>query len=270
MKQEMSKYGGIGILMVIFLLGCSGDHSGSKPQNSVLQVAAAVSLTNVLQKVDSIFTHRYSNVTIEHYFAATSILARQLEQGAPFDVILSANPDWINYLAQKNKIKPSSITIFARNRLVLVAAPDKKVQQPLKQWIVGQKLGRIAVADWHHVPAGKYARLALEKMGLWQQILPYLIPAMDVRAALAYVEQKNAAIGIVYQSDALISNKVHFVPLPQAVQPDIVYEGALTVQGDSLASRYLAFLTTAEVQAIFQEFGFRQIEDSLYNKMVGL
>ncbi len=250
----------IGIVAVGILSNWACQERPEQPPR-VIRVAAAASLINVIQKADSLFTDQHPSVKIEEHFAATSILARQLEQGAPFDVFLSANPDWVDYLIQRGLLDSSTVTPLARNVLVVATPDSPPLPSELPRWLVHHRQQRIAIANWHHVPAGKYARTALERMGIWEEVAPYLVQSIDVRAALAYVERGHVGAGIVYRSDVLITPTVHYAAIPTAFQPEIVYEGGLTPSGNSMAKEYLQFLTMPKVQQLFQQFGFNSIKE---------
>ncbi len=256
----------IKILMVwvagILTIGSGwGCHKPVPREKKVIHVAAAASLINVIQQADSIFQVKFPGVKIEESFAATSILARQLEQGAPFDVVLSANPEWINYLVAKRLMDTTSIVVFAYNSLVVISASASPPDVAVADWLLTHREQRIAIANWHHVPAGKYARHALKRMGIWETVEPFLVLAVDVRAALSYVEKGHVGAGIVYYSDRLVTPEVPFAVIPKTFQPQILYEGGVTYQANAIARQYLTFLKSPLIQQLFKQYGFLAAEE---------
>lgn len=190
-------------------------------------------------------------------FAASSALARQVRQGAPADVFVSADEAWMDDLEAGGLLRPGTRADVAGNRLVVIR-PQGAAPRTLAD-LGGDKL---ALADPAAVPAGRYARAALESLGLWSGVRDNVVAAENVRAALALVERGEAALGIVYATDALASDKVEVVErLPAGSHPPIRYPAA--VIGDSAhpeAEAFAAFLTSAEAKAIFARRGFEPAE----------
>jgi len=195
-------------------------------------------------------------------FAATSALARQIEHGAPAALFLAANVAWMDWLQSRNLIVTDSRHTLFGNRLVLIAPRDSALQIQLAPKLdLGAALGRgnrLAVADPDHVPAGIYAKAALETLGLWRSVARRLARARDVRAALTLVARGEAAAGIVYGTDALASRAVRVLDLfPPASHPPIVYPLAVVAGRDRPAVRALyGFLLSPEAAAIHARFGF--------------
>ncbi len=223
-----------------------------------LRIYAAASLTTVLAQIETEFTAAHPLAKIEFNFVASSFLAKQIEQGAPADVFISADVEWMDYLLKRDRIKSTSHVIFLSNRLVLIAPKDNIDKVRSLSDLTNAKVQRIALGDWAHVPAGKYARQALEKLGIWESVAPKCLPALDVRAALAYVEQGNADCGIVYRTDAAISKKVRIVAeLPAEIQPKIEYAlGITTPSTHPFAQTFFAFLRSPAASRVFEEHGF--------------
>ncbi len=191
-------------------------------------------------------------------FAGSSALARQVDAGAPADVFLSANADWIAWLAERTRLVPGAEVVLASNRLVLVAPRAAPFT-----WSPGTPLGDafdgpIALAEPSHVPAGLYARQALEKLGAWEALEPRVVGASDVRAALRFVSRGGAAAGIVYDTDARGSDGVAIVArMAPDLHGPIRYVGA-PIRGGSAdgAKRLLDFLTSARGRQLFADHGF--------------
>jgi molybdate transport system substrate-binding protein len=225
-----------------------------------ITVFAAASMKNALDDVDAAFS-RESGIKVVASYAASSALMKQIEQGAPADVFLSADVNWMDYGAKRHLIKPDSRVDLLGNRLVLIAPKDSKVGnvaiRPGFDLAALAGNGRIAVGDVRAVPAGLYAKAALEKLGAWKAAEPKLATAENVRAALILVARGEAPLGIVYETDAKIDPGVKIVgTFPDDSHPPIIYPAALTTNAKPDAAPYLAFLRTATAKSIFQRYGF--------------
>ena len=227
-----------------------------------IRVFAAASLADALADVAQ--TYRASNgqrITAVH--AGSSTLARQIEAGARADIFLSADEHWMDYLQSRGLIDPPSRRGLLKNRLVVVVPKLTRNKVGLK---VARDLrsltqigpGRFAVGDPAHVPAGRYARSALERLGLWRHVRGRLAAAADTRAALALVERGEAIAGFVYLTDALASQTVSIAArFPDNSGPAISYPIAMTKTGNSPAARALyEFMTGPVAQEIFKRHGF--------------
>ena len=177
-------------------------------------VFAAASLTNAMQDIAKEYK-KEKGVEVVSSFASSSTLARQIEAGAPADLFISADQKWMDYAVEKKSIDTASRATLLGNSLVVVA-PKASAQDEIDisdktDWTSLLKGGRLAVGDPEHVPAGIYAKEALQKLGAWETLSPKLAPAEDVRGALALVERSEAPLGIVYGSDAVASKGVKVV-----------------------------------------------------------
>jgi molybdate transport system substrate-binding protein len=232
-----------------------------------LTVFAAASLTEALTEIGQAYGER-SGVEVRFSFAASSTLARQIEAGAPADVVALASQEWADYLTERNLVRPETRTSPARNRLVIIvpSASSAALSDPPNTAEIAAVLGpqdRIAIGDPAHVPAGMYAREALENLGLWPSIASRLAPSDNVRAALALVARGETPLGVVYATDAAISTGVRVVAtLPTDSHAPISYPFAITSHGDrTAAEQFLTFTTGAEGRAIFARFGFTSGEN---------
>jgi molybdate transport system substrate-binding protein len=176
-------------------------------------------------------------------------------------VFISADEEWMNYLSEKQLIVTDSRFILAGNRLVLIAPAGSNLKVDVAPGFPLAKIlgtGRLATGDPEHVPVGKYARSALEKLGVWPEVAVRIARADNVRAALAFVEREECPLGIVYATDAAISKKVKVVgTFPEDSHAPITYPAALVRGKDSPASReFVAFLKSAEAKALFEKYGF--------------
>jgi len=230
-------------------------------QEKTITVFAAASLKNALDEIDDLFT-KQSGIKIVASFAASSALMKQIEQGAPADVFLSADVDWMDYGAKHDLIKNDTRENLLGNRLVLIAAKNSKIGSvtiaPGFDLAALAGSGRIATGDVRAVPAGLYAKAALEKLGIWASVESKLAMAENVRAALLLVARGEAPLGIVYATDAKIDLSVKIVGVfPEDSHPPIIYPVALAKNAKASAAQYLAFLSTAPAKAVFERYGFR-------------
>jgi molybdate transport system substrate-binding protein len=232
--------------------------AGAQGARSLL-VFAAASLTDALQEVDAAFTAR-TGTAVKASFAASSVLAKQIEAGAGADVFLSADSEWMDYLEKRGLLKSGSRRDLLGNALVLIAPADSTVKIKIAPGFdVASALdgGRLATGDPDSVPAGLYARAALTKLGVWEKVADRLARAENVRAALAYVARGEAPLGIVYRTDALAERRVRVVDVfPADSHPPISYPLALTARARPDAVRYSEFLSGEAARAIFLRYGF--------------
>jgi molybdate transport system substrate-binding protein len=226
-----------------------------------LTVFAAASLRNALDDVDAAFA-KETGVKVAASYAASSALAKQIAQGAPADVYVSANIKWMEFLERKKLIAAGTRLNLLGNRLVLVAPNDSRLDHlKIEKGFDIARLagnGRIAVADTKAVPAGLYAKAALTSLGAWTAAEPKLAQAENVRATLAYVARGETPLGIVYATDAQSDPKVKIVGhFPVASHPAVTYPVAgLAASKNSHVTRYLNFLQTPVAKAIFEKYGF--------------
>lgn len=226
-----------------------------------ITVFAAASLRNALDDTNAAFS-KATGIKVVASYAASSTLMKQIEQGAPADVFVSADLRWMDYAAEHKLIKPDTRVNLLGNRLVLIARKDSKLDKvDIGKGFDIAKLagpGRIAVADVKAVPAGRYAKEALEALGVWPAAEPKLAMAENVRATLAFVARGETAIGIVYETDAKVEPGVRIVGVfPEGSHPPITYPVAATAAtANPAVARYLIFLRTPAAKAIFERHGF--------------
>ena len=226
-----------------------------------LTVFAAASMRNALDEADAAFTKATGTKVIASY-AASSALAKQIAQGAPADIFVSANIKWMDFLDGKKLVKAGTRINLLGNSLVLIAPKDSKLDHvAIAKGFDIAKLagsGRIAVADTKAVPAGLYAKAALTSLGAWAAAEPKLAQAENVRATLAYVARGETPLGIVYATDAKIEPKVKIVGVfPVGSHPPIAYPvAAIAASKNAHVGAYLHFLQTPAAKAIFEKYGF--------------
>lgn len=223
-------------------------------------VFAAASLKNALDSVNAACEADVGEKAVISY-AASSALAKQIEEGAPADVFISADLDWMAYLSEKNLTRKDTETKLLGNRIVLVAPADSSAAAEIAPnfdlaGLLGD--GRLAMANVDSVPAGKYGKAALEKLGVWASVEGKVAQAENVRAALALVATGEAPLGIVYQTDAKAEPKVKVVGLfPEDSHAPIVYPVAQTAGSkDDDTPAFLKCLQSAAAKTLFEEQGF--------------
>lgn len=225
-----------------------------------LTAFAAASLKNALDAVNSACEADVGEKATISY-AASSALAKQIEQGAPADVFISADLDWMKYLSDKNLTKKETETQLLGNSIVLVAPADSSATIEIKPsfdlaGLLGD--GRLAMANVDSVPAGKYGKAALEKLGVWGSVEARVAQAENVRAALALVSTGEAPLGIVYKTDAAADPKVKVVAtFPADTHPPIIYPVAQTAESkDDDTSAFLECLRSPKAKELFEAQGF--------------
>lgn len=230
-------------------------------QDGKVTVFAAASLTNAMQDIAQAYKNEH-HVEVVSSFASSSTLARQIEAGAPADLFISADQKWMDYAVDKKSIDKATRTTLLGNSLVVVApkASDRSdiTINAKTDWASLLQGGRLAVGDPDHVPAGIYAKEALQKLGAWETLSPKLAPAEDVRGALALVERNEAPLGIVYGSDAVASKGVKVVgTFPEDSHKKVEYPLAI-VDGhkNATVTAFYDYLKGPEASAIFKRYGF--------------
>ncbi len=226
-----------------------------------ITVFAAASLTNAMQDIAAVYK-KEKNVDVVSSFASSSTLARQIEAGAPADLVISADQKWMDYAIDKKAVDAASRVTLLGNSLVVVA-PKASAQGEVAinketPWSSLLKGGRLAVGDPEHVPAGIYAKEALQKLGAWETLAPELAPAEDVRGALALVARNEAPLGIVYGSDAVAEKGVKVVgTFPEDSHKKVEYPVAI-IDGhkNATVSAFYDYLKGPQASAIFKRYGF--------------
>ncbi len=220
-------------------------------------IFAAASTAPAIEEI-AVLYEAAGNGPVRAVFASSGVLARQIDNGAPADLFLSANPGWMDWLAEREAIQGDPVALFG-NGLVLVQPADAAIlalDETLPARLTGQ---RFAMGDPDHVPAGIYARQALENMGLWDRLGAMTIRMKDARATLLLVQRGEAAAGIVYASDANGDSRLQIsATIPDGAHDPIVYHAGIVKDGDRKAAhRLLEFLRTPESTDIFRRRGFR-------------
>lgn len=237
------------LIAVLVLIGCHRN----EPQR--LLIFAAASLTDALEAVADAFEVAFPGVQVIISVGPSSMLARQIQQGAPADVFVAADPEWTRMLESQDLVDISSDFVLT-NKLAIVG-PSNSPRISTLDDLVGY--GRIALADPSHVPAGVYARLSLECAGLWPKLEGQMIPTLDVRAAAVAVTSGSADLAIVYASDILLEPELFVLLLwPKACEPDIAYAASIVRQSSnySAAEAFVSFAGSAAADTLWKQYGF--------------
>ena len=236
------------------LLGVSGcGYAPSVPR--VVTLFAAASLAEAITEIGSAW-QTATGVTIRSSFAASGAVARQVEAGAPADVVVLADTVWMDRLIERGRVEPETRIDLVGNRLVVIAAADAAIQGDPFDWMARTD-GRWAIGDPDSVPAGAYARTWLQQTGRWDAVRNRLVLASDVRAVRAFVARGEAALGVVYASDVVGAGQVRvLLTPPPSEQPRIVYPAALTRSAKPEAASFLTHLKSAQAMAVFRRHGF--------------
>ncbi len=232
----------------------------AQAQNEMV-VFAAASLKNALDEIATTWSKDTGKPMPKISYAASSALAKQIEQGAPADMFISADLDWMDYVAGKNLIQPDTRFNLLGNKIVLIAPKDSKLTSlEIKGADLAKALagGKLSMANVDAVPAGKYGKAALEKLGAWADVKDHVAQAENVRAALLLVGRGEAPLGIVYSTDAAAEPNVKIVAtFPEGSHPPIIYPAALTKDAKNAdAKAFLDFLRGPKARTAFEKQGF--------------
>jgi len=257
----MSGVGRLGAALLLALaLGVMPVRMAAASDDGPILVFAASSTTNVIQTLADAFSAQ-GNGEVITVFDATSRAARQIAQGAPAHVLVSANRDWADWVIACGPGEDMSRVTIARNRLVVIepqgSSPPAPESVGFDAYNPAFTARRFAIADPTGVPAGLYARQALEAIGVWEDLSPRLLTGDNVRTVLGWVAAGAAQAGIVYATDAAISDVVQIVTaVPRDRHDPIIYEALLMADAPPRAQRFLEFLVTSQAQEAFTDLGF--------------
>jgi len=233
----------------------------ARAQTAALVIFAAASLKNALDEIATAWTKETGKPAPKISYGASSALAKQLEQGAPADLFISADTDWMDYVDQKGLIKKNTRVSLLGNKIVLIAPRDSAVAVDIKPGFDLAKAlggGKLAMANVDAVPAGKYGKAALEKLGAWAGVKDKIAQAENVRAALLLVARGEAPLGIVYSTDAAAEPNVKIVgAFPADSHPPIIYPAAETRDAKSADARlFLDYLKSTKARPALEKQGF--------------
>ncbi len=257
--------------MTLFLAGCGTDTSHSGAGTNVntngdiplkptveLTISAAASLKDALTELQTEFESEHQDIKLLFNFAASGALQQQIEQGAPTDLFLSAAPKHIDQLVENGMIAAEQHVDLLRNELVVVVPAGQDNVKALED-LTQDSVRHIAIGIPESVPAGEYAKAALDTAGLWAALEAKLVQAKDVRSVLQYVETGNADAGFVYRTDALSSDQVDIAfAAPEGSYPDVIYPIGIIAESNypEQAERLYEYLQTEDANVIFEQYGF--------------
>jgi molybdate transport system substrate-binding protein len=248
------------LLVLATVAGCAPKAAPPAPQPPVsLTVSAASSLTDVLKQVDAQYMKENPNVTVTANFAGSGALQKQIENGAPVDLFLSAAAQQMDALQKEQLLLDGTRKDLLGNTLVLVVPSDSTLGLTDFKDLATDKVKKVAIGEPKSVPCGMYAEEVFKLDGIADQVKSKLVEGTDVRAVLSYVESGNVDAGIVFQTDANTTNTVKVVATaPDAINATVVYPVAVikASKNAAAAQAYEAFLSGSEAQAIFQKAGF--------------
>jgi molybdate transport system substrate-binding protein len=243
----------ISVLLIVSLAGCSS------PAPVTLNISAAASLTDAIKAINDLYTKDRSNVTLTPNFAGSGTLQTQIENGAPADIFISAAAAQMDNLQKEDLILTDTRKNLLYNSLVLIVPADSALGLTGFSDLASDKVKQIAIGDPKSVPAGKYAQLAFDKLGITDKVKGKYVMGADVKGVLSYVESGNVDAGLVYSTDALTSQKVKVVAnAPADINSQIVYPAAVVKASKSPdeAKAYINFLFSDQAKAVFIKYGF--------------
>lgn len=242
------------------IFSCLSFNSAFAQTSQQITVFAPSSLTNALQEIGTRYTQRYGT-QVRFSFASSSVIARQIENGAPTDIFISADTEWMDYLQTKGLLQNQTRSNLLRGRLALIAPNESHINLRIRHRMsfanaLGSN-GRLAIGDPDTVPAGKYAKSALQYYNAWDGVSGRIARGENVRAALAFVARGEAPVGIVYETDAKIETRVKIIGIfPEASHPPILYPIAITKTANSNSRNFYNYLKSSDARTIFRNYGF--------------
>lgn len=239
------------------VLTCGLFFNGAVFANDAVTVYAAASLTNVINDLNAIYEKK-QKTEVKTSYAGSSTLAKQIEAGAPADIFISADMQWMDYLQNKQMVAATDRVNLLGNRLVLIRPKDQPLKIKIeKTFDISTVLqGKLCTGDTKSVPVGKYAKQALTSIGWWDEVRPRLVETEDVRAALNFVARGECQLGIVYATDAAISKNVLVAGVfPENSHSAIIYPVGL-IKKNAESMKYYKFIQSPEAKTVFKKYGF--------------
>lgn len=258
----------LAVLMVMLVAalvftGCGGKKEAPPAAQQAapveLNVSAAVSMKDALAEIQKNYQAKNPNVKILFNLGASGSLQKQIEQGAPADIFISAAPKQMNELQEKNLVKKETRKNFVDNKLVVVVPKDSKLTIAKYEDLTQDAVQKIALGETAVVPAGQYAKEVLQKLGIWDKVEGKVVFAKDVRTVLAYTETGNVEAGIVYKTDAVSSDKIKVVATaPEGSHQPIVYPIAMvsSTKQAKAAEDFMNYLFSSESKTVLEKYGF--------------
>ena len=250
------------LIAIILFVGCNSEKSpapGAEQMPIELNISAAVSLRDALTEIQKNYQAKNPHSKLLFNLGASGSLQKQIEQGAPADIFISAAPKQMNELQAKNLINPATRKNFVENKLVVIVPKDSKLPLTKYEDLTQAGVKKIALGETTVVPAGQYAKEVLQKLAFWDKVQDKVVYAKDVRTVLAYTETGNVEAGIVYKTDAAASDKVKIVATaPEGSHQPILYPVAVvaSTKQAKAAEDFVNYLFTPESKAILEKYGF--------------
>lgn len=247
-------------LISTLFLGCNNENTDTKQGKTSLTIAAAISLADALEEIKTIYENEHDTELVFNLGGSGS-LAQQIQQGAPVDVFISANQQWMDTLENEDFIQTSTRADITGNSLVLITGESSSITYQSFDAITSENVDKIAIGNPESVPAGEYAKEILQNLKIWDGLEDKLVLAKDVRQVLTYVETGNADIGFVYESDALGSDQIKIlVTADKHLHEPIIYPAAVIAdtKHEQEALDFLTFLETDQAQDILSKYGFKK------------
>lgn len=262
LRNLLAGYGFAASAAVILFTACVTFAQPARADE--ILVAAAASLTDALRQIGRSYETNSKN-KVSFTFGSSSVLARQIDEGAPADIFLSADLAQMDYLDRNRRLEPGTRRNLLTNQLVIVVPADSRLSIASPQDLLKPEVKRIALAEPTSVPAGVYSAAYLRSEGIWDRIKGKIVPVLDVRATLASVESGNVEAGFVYKTDAAISKKVRIafeVPIDQG--PRITYPVAIVkdTRHKAAARDFIRYLSGSAGKAVFQQYGFKVLDNT--------
>lgn len=248
----------LSLLMVLALTACGGGKGAPKAPVEII-VSAAASMTDALKEAQTLFEAEHKATTITFNFGSSGALQQQIEQGAPADLFISAAKGPMDHLVKKGLVAEQAVTNVVSNKVVLIRA--KNGPDVVKDWddLKGAHVKRVAIGNPQHVPVGQYAKTVLEKLELWGAVEPRLVLGEDVRQVLNYVESGEVEAGIVYSTDAAVSQKVLVIAeAPAGSHAPVIYPMAVLKESKhgAQAKAFADFLLSDKGRETLSKYGF--------------
>lgn len=250
------------LIVAAITTGCGGEKPAAPatpPQKVELNVSAAVSLKDALAEIQKNYEAKNSNIKLVYNLGASGALQKQIEQGAPADIFISAAPKQMNDLEEKNLVNKATRKNLVENKLVIIVPTTSTLNITKYEDLTKDEVQKLSIGETASVPAGQYAQEVLKKLGIWDKIQNKAVLAKDVRTVLTYVETGNVEAGIVYKTDAASSDKVKIAATaPEGSHQPILYPVAILsgTKQQKTAEDFLTYLSTPECKAIFEKYGF--------------
>ncbi len=249
------------LLIIPFMAGCSREKQSipAMPPKIELNVSAAISLKDALEEIQKNYEIKNPTIKLIYNLGASGALQKQIEQGAPADIFVSAAPKQMNELETKHLVNKSTRKNLVENELVIITPKSSTITIRNYEDLTKDEIQKVSIGETASVPAGQYAQEVLKKLGIWDQIKEKAVLAKDVRTVLTYVETGNVEAGIVYKTDAMFSTKINIAATPPdgSHQPIVYPIAALSESKQPKAAEdFLTYLNTPECKIIFEKYGF--------------